>query len=91
MPAHTHDVNEGQAVHYGIRPTDWHLADTGVAAKVVVIEPTGAETELLLQIGDQRFTLVMHGRTEVKPNDTVHLQFDVAKAHLFDGQTELRL
>ena len=58
---------------------------------MVVIEPTGAETELLLQIGDQKLVLVMHGRTNVQPGDTVYLQFDAAKAHLFDGHTEQRL
>jgi multiple sugar transport system ATP-binding protein len=46
---------------------------------------------LLLQIGDQKFTLVMHGRTQVRPDDTVFLQFDAAKAHVFDGTTEQRL
>ena len=66
-------------------------ASTGIAAQVVVVEPTGAETELLLQIGDQKFTLVMHGRTDVQPNDTVYLKFDVNKAHVFDGTTEQRL
>ena len=43
--------SEGQAVHYGIRPTDIVLADQGVPAQVVVIEPTGAETELLVEVG----------------------------------------
>ena len=33
---------EGQEVDYGIRPTDLVLADQGVAAQVVVVEPTGA-------------------------------------------------
>jgi multiple sugar transport system ATP-binding protein len=56
-----------------------------------VIEPTGAETELLLQIADQQLVLVMHGRTQVQPGDTVYLQFDAAKVHLFDGHTEQRL
>ena len=44
---------EGQAVDYGIRPTDLVLADQGVPAKVVVVEPTGAETELLLEVGKE--------------------------------------
>jgi multiple sugar transport system ATP-binding protein len=57
----------------------------------VVVEPTGAETELLLQIGEQSLTLVMHGRTDVKPDDTVYLQFDANKAHVFDASSEQRL
>ena len=85
----------GQKVHYGIRPGDLTLAEAGIAARVVVVEPTGAETELLLQIGDgeaaQQLTLVLHGRTAAQPGDTVHLAIDGAKAHVFDGQGGQRL
>jgi len=87
--------SHGQKVHYGIRPGDLVLADTGIAAEVVVVEPTGAETELLLQIGAgataQQLTLVMHGRTNAQPGDTVHLAIDGAMAHVFDGQSGQRL
>jgi multiple sugar transport system ATP-binding protein len=74
----------GQAVHYGIRPSDLQLADQGIAAKVIVIEPTGAETELLVEVGAQQITLVMHGRTQARPDDVVYLQVDTDKAHVFD-------
>jgi multiple sugar transport system ATP-binding protein len=81
----------GQKVHYGIRPGDLTLSDAGIAAQVVVVEPTGAETELLLQIGQQQLTLVLHGRTDAQPGDTVYLAIDGAKAHVFDGQGGQRL
>jgi multiple sugar transport system ATP-binding protein len=89
---------EGQAVHYGIRPTDLALAALGapgVAARVVVVEPTGAETELLLRVGEgdssQQMVLVMHGRTAAQPDDTVHLSLDVARVHVFDAASGARL
>lgn len=82
---------EGQAVHYGIRPTDLVLAEHGIAAQVVVVEPTGAETELLLQVGGQQLVLVMHGRTNAQPDDTVHLALDAAQAHIFDSASGQRL
>ena len=91
LPTDAQQVANGTAVHYGIRPGDLSLGSSGIAAQVVVIEPTGAETELLLQIGEQQLVLVMHGRTQVQPGDTVYLQFDAAKAHVFDGHTEQRL
>jgi multiple sugar transport system ATP-binding protein len=87
----------GQTVHYGIRPGDLTLADAGIPAEVVVVEPTGAETELLLQVGgnsgqpDQQLILVMHGRTNAKPGDKVFLAIDGAKAHVFDGASGQRL
>jgi multiple sugar transport system ATP-binding protein len=84
-------ATEGREVHYGIRPTDLQLADSGIAAKVVVVEPTGAETELLLEVGGERVVLVMHGRTNARPDDTVYLQVDADKVHVFDGQDGQRL
>jgi multiple sugar transport system ATP-binding protein len=84
---------DGQAVHYGIRPGDVHLAPPGqgIAAKVIVVEPTGAETELLLQVGDAQLVVVIHGRTAAKPDDTVYLAIDADKAHVFDTATGQRL
>ena len=88
---HTAGVKDGQSVHYGIRPTDIALSSQGVEAKVVVVEPTGAETELLVQVGQSQLTVVLHGRTAVQPGDTVHLSVDTDKVHLFDGQSEQRI
>jgi multiple sugar transport system ATP-binding protein len=86
---------DGQAVAYGIRPGDLRLADPGAAdvvpAEIVVVEPTGAETELLVQAGDAQVTLVTHGRPAVNPGDRVGLAVDVAKAHVFDAATGARL
>ena len=92
LPADAKTV-DGQAVYYGVRPTDLLLSDTGqgIPAQVVVVEPTGAETELLLQVGDEKLVLVMHGRADVGPDDTVHLTLDPAKAHVFDGASTARL
>ena len=35
--------------------------------------------------------LVMHGRTQAKPDDLVRLSVDGAKAHLFDAQSGQRI
>jgi multiple sugar transport system ATP-binding protein len=84
-------LRDGQALHYGVRPGDLELAADGVAGKVVVVEPTGAETELLIDVGGQQLILVMHGRTSVQPEETVYLRIDPAKAHLFDRTSGRRL
>ena len=90
-PAPKVAASEGQAVHYGIRPTDLQLQASGIAARVVVVEPTGAETELLVQVGDAQMVIVLHGRTTAQPDDTVYLGLDPAKAHVFDGAGGQRL
>ena len=83
----------GQAVHYGVRPSDLTLAAAGqgVAAEVVVVEPTGAETELLVKVGEAKLVVTLHGRTDAQPGQTVWLAVDASKTHLFDGATEQRL
>jgi multiple sugar transport system ATP-binding protein len=91
LPPGVGTSSEGKAVHYGIRPTDMALAGSGIPARVVVVEPTGAETELLLDVGGQQLVLVMHGRTEARPDDTVYLAVEAAKAHVFDGKSGQRL
>jgi hypothetical protein len=35
--------------------------------------------------------VVIHGRTQAQPGDPVHLEFDVAKSHVFDAASGLRL
>jgi multiple sugar transport system ATP-binding protein len=82
---------EGQAVQYGIRPTDLVVSPQGIPAQVVVVEPTGAETELLLQVGTEQVVVVMHGRTLAQPDDTIFLSLDPAMAHVFDAGSGARL
>jgi multiple sugar transport system ATP-binding protein len=84
---------DGQAVHYGVRPSDIvpAVSGDGVAARVIVIEPTGAETELLLEVGGAQWIVVIHGRTQAQPGDTVYLGIDPASAHLFSAQDGQRL
>jgi len=88
-----HGARDALAVHYGIRPGDIHLSPTGhgIAAQVIVVEPTGAETELLLQVGQAQIVAVIHGRTGAQPQDTLHLVIDTDKAHIFDGASGLCL
>ena len=85
---------DGLPVHYGIRPSDIVPAadpGDGVEAKVVVVEPTGAETELLVDVGGTHFIVVIHGRTSAQPGDAIRLQIDGASAHLFAGGDGRRL
>jgi multiple sugar transport system ATP-binding protein len=86
-------LRDGLAVSYGVRPGDISIASTdqGIAAKVIVVEPTGAETELLLDVGGAKLIVVIHGRTQAQPDDVIRLEIGAAKTHLFDGTTGKRL
>jgi multiple sugar transport system ATP-binding protein len=84
---------DGEAVSYGIRPE--HLAIGGpgeaVQAEVVVVEPTGAETELVIRAGEAQLVLVTSGRPQVEPGQRIGLAIDPAMVHLFDRASGIRL
>ena len=88
VPPHAR-VIEGQSVVYGIRPEHLQLvsADHGLAAKVVVVEPTGADTQVFTQIAGVEVTSVFRERHAFSPGSTVHLQPDAQRAHLFDASS----
>jgi multiple sugar transport system ATP-binding protein len=84
---------DGQSVQYGVRPGDIGLATSGqgIPATVVVVEPTGAETELLVRVGEQQLVIVLHGRTDAQPDEVVLLEVAAAKTHIFDAAGGERL
>ncbi len=85
-PAQEGPGRDGEAVVYGVRPESLALGegDDAVPAEVIVVEPTGAETELLVQAGATEVMMVVHGRTAVKPGDKVGLVVEAGAVHLFD-------
>ena len=82
---------EGQRVIYGIRPEHLELKEAGIAAEIVVVEPMGASTELLVKVQDQSFTVISHGRASAGPGERVLLAPQAGSAHLFDAATGKRL
>jgi len=83
---------DGQAVAYGIRPEHLTLGrNGGVPGEIIVVEPTGAETELVVQVGDEHVDIRIHGRPMVNPGDKVSLTIDPTNVHVFDKTTGQRL
>jgi multiple sugar transport system ATP-binding protein len=87
------DASDGQAVAYGVRPEHLSVTSTadGVPAEIIVVEPTGAETELLVQAGEAQLTLVTHGRPQVNPGDKIGLAVEPGGVHLFDQKSGQRI
>ena len=84
-------ASPAQKVIYGIRPEHIALAEDGIPATVSIVEPTGAETMLLLLVGSSTVTAIVKERTTVKPGDRIFLRFQKNAEHLFDASTGLRL
>jgi multiple sugar transport system ATP-binding protein len=85
-------AREGQRVHYGIRPEHLSLVrGDGIRAQIEVVEPMGAETEILVKVGGQTLTLMTHGRASVGPGEQVSLAPQAAHTHLFDAESGRRI
>jgi len=82
--------SDGRPVIYGIRPEHFSLGGA-LSAKVSVVEPTGSETQVFAQIGDQKLLGVFRERVSVAPGEILALTPDAGAAHLFDAETGLRL
>ncbi|MFN2646865.1 MAG: ABC transporter ATP-binding protein [Burkholderiales bacterium] len=82
---------DGQRVRYGIRPEHLEAASAGIPAEVVVVEPTGAETEIIAKVGDASLTVVTRGRSNAGPGARIYLAPQATHAHLFDAGSGLRL
>ena len=93
-PLGTAAGNDGQAVTYGVRPDHLELAgnkEQSVPAEIVVVEPTGSETELVVRIGDAQMIVETHGRPTLAPGDKVQFAVNPANVHLFDQSSGARL
>jgi multiple sugar transport system ATP-binding protein len=81
----------GRQITYGIRPEHLILTATGVAASVVVVEPTGSEIHLVLRAGEQELTAVVRERQVFQPGQQLHVTPQPGMIHLFDSETGERI
>jgi multiple sugar transport system ATP-binding protein len=91
LPQHSKPL-DGQQVLYGMRPEHCTVAQQGgLPAEVVVVEPTGADTQLFCRFNGQELTTLVRDRVHCRAGDHVGLMPDVARAHLFDAASGARL
>ena len=85
--------SEGRPVVYGMRPEHFDIAEgqDGFEAEVVVVEPTGSETQVFARLGTQQLTGVFRERHEFAPGKKIRLRPRGAQAHLFDPSTGQRI
>ena len=85
-------LHEGQAILYGIRPEHFAVGSAGgLAVEVVVVEPTGADTQIYCRFVDQEVTATIRDRTNVRAGERITLVPDAGRAHLFDAASGKRL
>src|SRR5215210_2645564 len=84
-------ASDGKPVIYGIRPEHFLLSPGGVPVEVVVVEPTGSETQVVVKGGGQEMICVFRERVTAKPGEIIHVLPDPKLGHLFDQVTGRRL
>jgi multiple sugar transport system ATP-binding protein len=79
---------DGRRVVLGVRPEHLTLSTngSGLPASVVVVEPTGADTQVFAKFGDTEVTAVFRERHGFATGETIRLLPDAARAHVFDAE-----
>ncbi|SES10013.1 carbohydrate ABC transporter ATP-binding protein, CUT1 family (TC 3.A.1.1.-) [Vreelandella subterranea] len=90
----------GKPVILGLRPEHFSEEDERLSAQaegtllhasVTVVEPTGADILLRLPLGEQEVTARVGPKCAVSPGERLALRVDMARAILFNAETEKRL
>ncbi|MCZ4433206.1 sn-glycerol-3-phosphate ABC transporter ATP-binding protein UgpC [Agrobacterium sp. SOY23] len=96
---------EGHTATYGVRPEHFRLTTSGsadgVPVEVVVVEPMGSETQVVVRDpgaksdpaaeGNRDLVCVFRERISARPGETIHVVPEADKIHLFDADSGLRL
>src|SRR5574338_405035 len=84
-------ASDGKPAVYGIRPEHFTIADDGAEAEIIVVEPTGSETQVFAKLGGEEVVAVFRERHQFNPGDKIRLKPDPSLVHLFDEVTGKRL
>jgi len=85
-------ADDGRPLLYGIRPEHCAVGGgQGLPVGIVVVEPTGADTQLYCRFRGQEVTAMVRDRVASRAGDSVVLVPDPARAHVFDAATGVRL
>jgi multiple sugar transport system ATP-binding protein len=83
--------SDGRPAVYGVRPEHFTIADDGAEAEIVVVEPTGSETQVFANLGGEQVVAVFRERHQFNPGDMIRLKPNPSVIHLFDEATGKRL
>jgi multiple sugar transport system ATP-binding protein len=80
-------VAAGSEVTLGVRPEHVSLGGpNAMPAQIMVIEPTGYETQVIAKFAGQEIVCVLRDRLNGRPGDSIALTFE-GPLHFFDPQT----
>jgi multiple sugar transport system ATP-binding protein len=91
LPAPACREADGRDVTLGVRPEHFLINQGGVPAEVIVVEPTGADTQVYCRLSGVEVTVVSRERHIFQPGETIRLQPIAEKTYLFDPASGKRL
>jgi multiple sugar transport system ATP-binding protein len=71
---------------YGLRPEDIQLADSGIAGRLTVVEPTGPDTYAIVDTAAGLLTVRVPGTPALAPGQMTHVRWQPERAHLFEAE-----
>lgn len=83
--------SEGLEVLWGARPEALLPRSGGLQALVKVVEPTGPDTQLLVNLAGQDMVVLLRTRMAVNPGDVIGLDIDPSDVNLFQAGDGKRL
>jgi multiple sugar transport system ATP-binding protein len=88
---HGPNGSDGRPAVYGIRPEHFQLRSDGLPATVHVVEPTGSETQVMVEFAGTSVICAFRERLSARPGETIRVAADPALVHLFDAGSGQRL
>jgi multiple sugar transport system ATP-binding protein len=76
----------GRAAIWGVRPEAIGLDPSGLEVDVVLVEPTGSETQVVVRLGRQNLIALIRERVRFAPGVKIKISIDTSAVHLFDAQ-----
>jgi len=75
----------------GVRPEHFNIGESCVQVQVVVVEPTGADTQVFCKLAGHNLSAISRERHTFRPGDTISLKPFEGKTYLFDPESGARL
>jgi multiple sugar transport system ATP-binding protein len=85
------DGRAGERLILGMRPEHIKVTPDGAPVEVLVVEPMGSETQVVVKTGGHELVCLFRDRIMPNPGDTIHIAPDPSLVHLFDAGSNKRL
>ncbi|MBC8716745.1 sn-glycerol-3-phosphate ABC transporter ATP-binding protein UgpC [Ochrobactrum sp. Marseille-Q0166] len=88
------NVKRGQEVTIGLRPEHIGSSTAGdirLEGRTILVEPTGAQTHVVFELGEEQITAVVDGEKQVRVHTPFSATITNERIHVFDSSSGLAL